>query len=424
MNDLEELLASCRGIVERFVRFRIPSRADADDVLQEVYLTAFRRQNQLRNPEAFKSWILAIARSRCSDYFRSLTRAEIPFEIPPEPEARFTACESPVAATLEKLSFRDREILTLYYLEDQSQAVIAKELSLPLGTVKSRLHTAREHFKSLYPYPPKGDDAMDTKLPEIMPAYTIRPLAVPPFPVRCEEVVGWEIVPRLGEHIAWGLYEAETGRRTEYTHIRVTGPAEVHGLRGVEFSAVQYDAENYYRTGSIKEMERRFIAQLTDTHCRLLAESHVEDGIRKCYTFLDGEPFAENWGFGPDNCGTQIHLTPQGLLYRNGHIVTGQSLRESPDVVGRYAVTIGGKTFDTICLMDIECFNDAVASEQYIDQNGRTILWRRFNRNDWANDRFGAPWTELLPHNERLTINGETYVHWYDSLSDYVTDQL
>lgn len=70
--------------------------------------------------------------------------------------------------------------------------------------------------------------------------------------------------------------------------------------------------------------------------------------------------------------------------------------------------------------MDINCFDDAVASEQYIDQNGRTVLWRRFNRDDWAFDHFKKTWSEMLPDNERLTINGETYVHWYDFISDYI----
>ena len=90
------------------------------------------------------------------------------------------------------------------------------------------------------------------------------------------------------------------------------------------------------------------------------------------------------------------------------------------DVVGRYEVTIGGKTFDTICLMDVECFDDAIVSEQYLDKNGRTVLWRRFNRDDWAFRRYQKKWTEMLPDNERLTVNGETFVHWYDCISDYI----
>ncbi|MBQ4624299.1 MAG: hypothetical protein IJB51_07125, partial [Clostridia bacterium] len=148
--------------------------------------------------------------------------------------------------------------------------------------------------------------------------------------------------------------------------------------------------------------------------------SHVENGVRKLYTFLDGDSFLENWGFGEDNCGNEIHLTPKGLLHRDGNTITGSTPKEIVDVVGRYTVTINGKSYDTICVMDIQCFNDGVASEQYLDQNGRTVLWRRFNKNDWAFSRYGKLWTEMLPENERLTINRVPYVHWYDCVSDYV----
>ena len=135
---------------------------------------------------------------------------------------------------------------------------------------------------------------------------------------------------------------------------------------------------------------------------------------------LDGEDFLNNWGFGEDNCGNEVNLSAKGLLKRSGQSIEGTPMKETVDVVGRYTVCIAGKVFDTICVMDIQCFNDGVVSEQYLDANGRTVLWRRFNRNDWAIDRYGKLWTELLPDNERLTVNGETYVHWYDCVSDYV----
>lgn len=70
--------------------------------------------------------------------------------------------------------------------------------------------------------------------------------------------------------------------------------------------------------------------------------------------------------------------------------------------------------------MDIGHFYNRIAVEQYLDKNGRTILWRRFNKNDWASKRYGKQWTEMLPDNERLIINGETYVHWYDCVTDYI----
>ena len=58
--------------------------------------------------------------------------------------------------------------------------------------------------------------------------------------------------------------------------------------------------------------------------------------------------------------------------------------------------------------------------EYYLDHSGRTVLWRRFNRDDWALNRYGQRWSEKLPNNERLTLNGDTYVHWYDCITDYV----
>ena len=65
-------------------------------------------------------------------------------------------------------------------------------------------------------------------------------------------------------------------------------------------------------------------------------------------------------------------------------------------------------------------YGDYTATEQYLDKNGRTVLWRRFNRDDWAFSRYKQKWTEKLPDNERIIINDETYVHWYDCITDYI----
>ena len=90
------------------------------------------------------------------------------------------------------------------------------------------------------------------------------------------------------------------------------------------------------------------------------------------------------------------------------------------DIVGRYDVEINGKKYDTVCVMDLWQYNDGVVSQQFLDKNGRTILWRRFNRDDWAMSRYQKKWSEMLPENERLTVNGQTYVHWYDCITDYI----
>jgi len=428
MDEFEKLLHDVSSGVERFVRYRLPSQTDADDVLQEVYLSAYRKFSGLKNKDAFKPWIISIARNKCNDYFRAkAVQMEISIEELSQQELSAgrlgISVVHTVRETLDRLGDKDKQILYLYFWKELPQTEIAKLLDIPVGTVKSRLHTAKQHFKNKYPYQtqkPKGDTTMQ-KLPEYIPDYTIERLDAEPFSVRWEELQGWLIVPRVGQKLTWGLYDFPERKRTEYTEMEVIGKAEVHGIEGVEVVAVQFDPADYYRTGALDRVERRFVAQLTDTHSRYLAETHMEDGVRKCYTFLDGEAFLNNWGFGEDNCGNEVDLHPKGLLHREGNYVSGTIPREVVDVVGRYRVTIAGKSYDTVCVMDIECFNDAVASEQYVDQNGRTVLWRRFNRDDWAIDRFGGkPWSEKFPDNERLTINGETYVHWYDCISDYI----
>ena len=428
MDEFEKLLSEVSSGVERFVRYRLPSQTDADDVLQEVYLSAYRKFSGLKNKDAFKPWIISIARNKCNDYFRAkAAQMEISIEELSQ-QALSTgrlgiSVVHTVRETLDRLGDKDKQILYLYFWKELPQTEIAKLLDIPVGTVKSRLHTAKQHFKNKYPYQtqkPKGDTTMQ-KLPEYIPDYTIKRLDAEPFNVRWEELQGWLIVPRLGQKLTWGMYDFPERKRTEYTEMEVVGRAEVHGIEGVEVVAMQFDPADYYRTGALDRVERRFVAQLTDTHSRYLAETHMEDGVRKCYTFLDGEAFLNNWGFGEDNCGNEVNLHPKGLLHREGNCVTGTIPREVVDVVGRYRVTIAGRTYDTVCVMDIECYNDAVASEQYVDQNGRTVLWRRFNRDDWAIDRFGGkPWSEKFPDNERITINGETYVHWYDCISDYI----
>ena len=428
MDEFEKLLADVSNGVERFVRYRLPPQTDADDVLQEVYLSAYRSFSGLKNKDAFKPWIISIARNKCNDYFRSkAAQMEVSIEELSQQELSTgrlgLSVVHTVRETLDRLGDKDKQILYLYFWKELPQTEIATLLDIPVGTVKSRLHTAKQHFKSKYPYQtqkPKGEPVMQ-KLPEYIPDYSIERLDAEPFNVRWEELQGWMIVPRVGEKLTWGMYDFPERKRTEYTEMEVIGKAEVHGIEGVEIVAMQFDPADYYRTGALDRVERRFVAQLTDTHSRYLAETHMEDGVRKCYTFLDGEAFLNNWGFGEDNCGNEVDLHPKGLLHREGSCITGTIPREVVDVVGRYRVTIGGKSYDTVCVMDIECFNDAVASEQFVDQNGRTVLWRRFNRDDWAIERFGGkPWSEKLPDNERLTINGETYVHWYDCISDYI----
>lgn len=422
MADFEELLAEYGVFAERFVKFRISVRADAEDVLQEVYILAYEKFSQLKNQDSFKAWLISIARNKCNDYFRRQAGVmEIPLEVLEEKQltdSRFGVAEgNMVQETLEKLGDKDKQILYLYYWKELPQAEIAKRLDVPLGTVKSRLHTARQNFKKQYPdYKEaiKGEGKMK-RLPEILPAYKIEEAKEAPFSVKWEELMGWFLVPKLGEKLSWGMYDIPSRKCNHIYDLKVTGKAKVHGIEGVELTA----REASY---SVKKevINRTFVAQLTDTHCRFLASLRTDGDVRNYITFLDGEEFMPNWGFGEDNCGNETNLSPKGDIMRDGNVITSVDKEFLLDIVGRYKVTINGKTYDTVCVMDIETYNAGVVSEQFLDENGKTILWRRFNRNDWAYDRYGELWSEQLPENEQLIVNGQVYVQWYDCVTDYI----
>lgn len=422
MDEFEKMLAEVSGSVERFVRYRLPSQTDADDVLQEVYLSAYRSFPELKNRESFKPWIISIARNKCKDYFRSkAAQMEISIEELSGQEfstgRRGISVEHTVRETLERLGDKDRQILYLYFWKELPQQEIAKLLNIPVGTVKSRLHTAKRHFKSKYPYQakkPKGEPTMQ-KLPELLPEYKIEPSTEAPFAVKWEELMGWFLVPKLGEKLSWGMYDIPSRKCSHVYDMKVTGKAKVHGIEGVELTATE-------ASYSSKEevIHRTFVAQLTDTHCRYLATLRNDGDVRNYITFLDADEFMPNWGFGEDNCGNETNLSRKGDIQREGTAVTCANKNFLLDIVGRYTVTINSKAYDTVCVMDIETYNCGVVSEQYLDRNGRTVLWRRYNRDDWAMEYYAKRWSEQLPGNDRLTINGETYVHWYDCITDYI----
>ena len=425
--DFEALIQNGLKPLERFVKFHIGNLSDAEDVLQEVLLAAYRGAETLKDESLFKPWILGIARNKCSDYFRTKAkRMEIPLDSLNETALvtglHGVTTRTVVRETLESLGDADKQILYLSYFRDIPQAEIAARLGIPVGTVKSRLFHAKQRFRERYPEKPKGVEMMKKNrfMPDYLPDYEIRKIDGEPFPVCWEELMGWFIVPRLGETISWAMYDYPKRKRTEQCDMKVIGKAEVHGVEGVEIEAVEYDPMDCNRIDDAGTAKRRFVAQLTGTHSRYLAESHVENGVKKLYTFLDGDDFLLNWGFGENNCGNETHIAPKGLIRKQGAAVTTAKQSFMLDVVGRYEVTINGKAYDTICVIDAGAYEEGVVSEQYLDRNGRTILWRRFNRNDWMSERYKRPWTELLPENERITVDDEIFVHWYDCITDYV----
>lgn len=250
-------------------------------------------------------------------------------------------------------------------------------------------------------------------LPDVLPDYIIKRSARSPFAVRHEELPGMFIVPKEGEKLSFGMYDQPEGKLSGVYCLKVMGAVSIHGIRGVEI------ASQYIGSDGQKE-ECTIFAQLTDSHCRYLGGMSVgNDGLRRIITFLDGDAFSDAYAIGEDNCGFEVDRRQKGIITACGNGLSTSEKDDISDIVARCDVTVGGKTYDTVQLIDIQSSKDSfMMCEYYLDKNGRTVLWRRFNRDDWAIERYGKRWTEMLPDNERVTVNGEVYVHWYDCIMD------
>lgn len=429
MDEFEKLLYENRGALERFVKFRLPSAFDADDVLQEVYIAAHEKFGTLTDKTMFKAWIIGIARHKCNDYFRKRAKAmEIPIDEVSESAlscGRMGITETnTVRETLSTLASRDKEILYLYFFREIPQADIAKKLGIPIGTVKSRIHTAKANFKEKYPYPPvlrretaqnvtKGVNIMK-KFPEMMPEYVITKSEKLPFSVRHEELPGMMIIPRTGEKVQFGTYDFPNRKLSGIYRLEATNHIVIHGIEGVEISSV-------YEENNSSKIERKIWAQLNENHCRYLGGVTTDKtGLKTITTFLD-DTFSDSYSIGENNSGFEIERTAKGLIYEVSSGLIEETGDDISDIVGRYMVEINNNTYDTVRLVDIQyCSSGQMLCEYYLDHSGRTILWRRFNSDNWAFDRYKQKWSEKLPDNERLNVNDETYVHWYDCITDYI----
>lgn len=419
MSEFEKLLQENLVPLQRYVKYKINNKHDAEDIIQEVCLTATIKFETLKNPSAFKSWLIGIANHKCNDYYRQKAKnINISLESLSESAlvtGRFGVTEqSVVRDTLDILGDKEKQILYLYFFKNLSQEDISKQLSIPIGTVKSRLHYAKEKFKQHYPYKEtsKGETIMK-KLPEYLPEYKIEKSDLAPFPVVHEELPGMFIIPRICENISFGMYDMPYRKQNGAYKLKVDGKVILHGIEGVSI-------QKSYNEVSFTE-ETTVFAQLTDTHCKYLGGIATDkSGSQKITTFLDAD-FDDYFGIGENNCGFPTHRKSEGRIIQTDKGINIPVENDISDITGRFNVTINNVIYDTVRLIDFENSNQGgMLCEYYLDKNGRTVLWRRFNKNDWANQRYVKLWTEMLPENETIIVNGEIYVHWYDCITDYI----
>ncbi len=134
--------------------------AKAQDLLQDVFLKVVQAPEKFDPQRSFKTWIFTVAANCCKNYFRAQKTAQLfqeKWTVSTTTEAPLletkSAFEQQLQQALQQLLPLYRDVFLLKHQEGLSLKEIAQVMDCPLGTVKSRLHSATKQLaQTLAPY--------------------------------------------------------------------------------------------------------------------------------------------------------------------------------------------------------------------------------------------------------------------------------
>jgi RNA polymerase sigma factor (sigma-70 family) len=147
----DDLIRRWAGPLRRHV-LRVAGNAElADELVQDIWLRVLQGIGRLQDPEKFRSWLFGIAHRRLMDQLRE--RYASPIDAQANASLEDIVDETPLedralealelGRGLQRLPTAERDVLSLFYLEELSLNDVASVLAVPVGTVKSRLFRAR-----------------------------------------------------------------------------------------------------------------------------------------------------------------------------------------------------------------------------------------------------------------------------------------
>lgn len=154
-----ELVTRFQGAVFAAAMTRLRDAGEAQEMAQEVFVHAMRKLPQLRDPRCFAGWLRRITARMAINRLtrRGPIRGAEPELLDAVPAVAATPLEdlvraeqrAAVQAGLRRLKPLDRQALEAFYLRGASLKRIARDLAVPVGTVKRRLHVARRRLKTV-----------------------------------------------------------------------------------------------------------------------------------------------------------------------------------------------------------------------------------------------------------------------------------
>jgi len=153
--EFRKSLAANRDRLYRIAYAWSRNKALADDLVQETMIKALRHQSQLRDSAALEAWLFSILANCYRDYFRrqrpmdDVDELELMHDSTPESETCENEIVRKVRNAITRLPEGQRQVVTLVDLEGFSYVEVAQILSIPSGTVMSRLCRGRQALKEL-----------------------------------------------------------------------------------------------------------------------------------------------------------------------------------------------------------------------------------------------------------------------------------
>ena len=156
MSRFDGLITTHIPHLRRYARALTGEVARADDLVQDTLERAWIKFHLWKPAHELRPWLFAIMHNIFVNQVRSAARRDRTSDSNDEELSRSTRANqndmlevNDIAACLERLSVEQREVLLLVSLEDMSYAEVGQILSIPVGTVTSRLARARARLKLL-----------------------------------------------------------------------------------------------------------------------------------------------------------------------------------------------------------------------------------------------------------------------------------
>ena len=151
----EYLFDRYRDAIHRLFLQRTGNAEDADDLLQETFIKVYMNLHRYSPEYTFGQWLYTIARNTFIDYVRK-RQDDLPidekFSSPasntPTPEESVITSQQrhQIELCIARLPENYRRLIRMRFFDEYSYEEIAVKLSLPLGTVKTQIHRARERM--------------------------------------------------------------------------------------------------------------------------------------------------------------------------------------------------------------------------------------------------------------------------------------